>query len=456
MPLVPVAGRPPYGPAVSVLTLTRPLPAAPARPLVRAVLPLAVLVLSVLLVWLRTPASASHVVWIEDGRVFLLDQAQHGLGGTLLKPYAGYLQVVPRVLVALATAIGPLPAYPALLAFLCAVVFGAVAVLVLLCSGAVVEWLPARIALALVAPLAPTLPIEVLGTASCLHLVLLWGAFWLLLARPGSVLGGAGAAIAGAVIALSEVQVFLLAPLILVGVRDRRGWWARGGLLAGLLVCTWSSIGTRSGVSEHADVPSILAGWLVNVPLAVFVPVGAPLTSLAPAFLALAPFAAALVVVLVGGTGPQRVAAIGLAALSVLEFGASVYSNAWSQDMATHSVLQPSFARFLAFWYVSDDLTVPSRYGVVPIMCLLALVVLAAAVVQRRRRGVVPVVLLAGLALVAVLGFSATPLRGTTPDWARSVAAARAVCAAPNPPSSAFVDQRPLDWRFRLPCRFLD
>lgn len=52
--------------------------------------------------WLRRPDSLLNAqFWAEDGGVFFREQVVFGLAGTLIRPYSGYLHVIPRLTAAL-------------------------------------------------------------------------------------------------------------------------------------------------------------------------------------------------------------------------------------------------------------------------------------------------------------------------------------------------------------------
>ena len=147
----------------------------------------------------------------------------------------------------------------------CAVV-GLVGALVVVCSRDVVPWLPARVALGLATALLPALPIEVLGNAANVHWAFLWLAPWLLLAAPRSDREGIGFGVVGLVAALTEIQVAWFLPLALHRWSDRRRWWIRGGVLAGL-----AAEGVATLVAPRSDqldggstVASVAEGYVVD------------------------------------------------------------------------------------------------------------------------------------------------------------------------------------------------
>ncbi len=73
---------------------------------------LAVLVAATLLAWSRLSPVARDTLWAEDATRFLHVDDRDGLGATLLRPYAGYLHVVPRLLAALVLRVADLPHLP--------------------------------------------------------------------------------------------------------------------------------------------------------------------------------------------------------------------------------------------------------------------------------------------------------------------------------------------------------
>ena len=218
------------------------------------------------LAWSRLDPITRRTLWAEDGAVFLTDALYADAFHTLLRPYGGYLHVVPRLVVEVTT-IAAAPARYALVvnALACAVA-GGVAALVYVCSREVTESRLLRSGLAAITVVVPSLPREVLGNTANLHWFFLWLTPWLLLYRPrsrtGSVLLGL-AALAGA---LTEIQMALFVPLAAWRWRDRHGWPVRLGLLVGVAaqIMTLAHAVRPQPTGTPSDARTIVAGYLVN------------------------------------------------------------------------------------------------------------------------------------------------------------------------------------------------
>ncbi len=72
------------------------------RAVVQALAAVLVALAAAALAWWRLGPVTRATTWAEDGGIFLREQLAYGAGDTLLRPYAGYLHLVPRLLVDLA------------------------------------------------------------------------------------------------------------------------------------------------------------------------------------------------------------------------------------------------------------------------------------------------------------------------------------------------------------------
>jgi len=69
----------------------------------RALTVIVVFGVTVALLFARAPdALRAPQFWAEDAVIFWVQQYEHGLLGSLLRPLAGYLHVMPRLIAALA------------------------------------------------------------------------------------------------------------------------------------------------------------------------------------------------------------------------------------------------------------------------------------------------------------------------------------------------------------------
>lgn len=396
--------------------------------------------------WLRLAPLVRETVWAEDGREFLGRQAAAGLWDSLFVPYTGYLQVLPRIVTALAAQLD-LSLYAAAVTALCCLIVGGVTAAVYVFSGSVVQAQWARLLLASITVFAPMAPTEVLGNSANLHWYLLWLTPWLLLYRPRSWAAAALAAVIGLVAGLTEIQMIVFLPLVLVAWRDRRAMLVRAGVLVGLaaqLVCTlvapreippelpntlmdelvgYAALPVLG--SAHTDAGAI-GVWIANQGTLV-------VAALSVLLVALAALAIGL------GTGESRILATALLAGSFV---------LW----ATAGLVNPS-QRFAVF--TADDWPAlhPTRYAVVPSMLFLACLVLTAAALAERRRSTPGAVVVAALVVVALttnLNVEYSE-RQAGPSWPTAISNARQVCAT-DASTPVTVITAPWTWSVVLDC----
>ena len=245
-PVLPGHGRGPGGWWARCLALlgtlfpcppAPPVPsgARPARLAATAVTATAVVAAAGLLLLRQAGVPAWRTMWGEDIYVFLPQALAHPRA-SLLWPYAGYLQLVPRLI---ADGVALLPLSDAALAF---AVTGA-----LIAAGCAVfaghasaghirsRWLRAGLAAGVV--LLPSAVIEVANNGVNAPWYLLFAAFWALLWRPRTMAGRLLAAGLCFAAASSQLLVILFAPLVLARMlvlRRPYEHFATAGWLAGI------------------------------------------------------------------------------------------------------------------------------------------------------------------------------------------------------------------------------
>jgi hypothetical protein len=199
-------------------------------------------------------------IWAEDRTVFLVG----ALAGPrhLFAPYAGYLQLLPR-LIAQLVAFLPLPDAAAAFAITGAVIAAAVALFVFHASAGHIRsaWLRGLLAAAVL--LLPVAPLEIADSGVNTPWYLLFALFWAALWRPrtpgGMALAGAVAFLAGA----STPLALALAPLLIVRVAalpQIREHAVTAGLAAGLLLqlpVIHAAHNSRTG--QHASPRGVLS-----------------------------------------------------------------------------------------------------------------------------------------------------------------------------------------------------
>ena len=227
----------------AALTLLFPLsPPAPPRSRSRAAAIAAGYTLATALgAWVLVERQAGHrpwnTIWAEDGGVFYPGALLHPVA-SLMQPYAGYLQLVPR-LIASAVALLPLRAAAAGFAMAGALVASACAVFVCQASAGHIRTPALRWLLAAGVILLPSALTELSDNGVNTPWYLLFALFWALLWRPRSGRGAALAAVVAFAAASSNALAIVFTPLVvaraiaLPRAREQAasfGWAAGGGL----------------------------------------------------------------------------------------------------------------------------------------------------------------------------------------------------------------------------------
>jgi hypothetical protein len=288
--------------------------------------------------------------------------------------------------------------------------------------------------------------------------------FWILLYRPTSRAGSYLLGVVAALAALTEIQSLFLVPLLLLALRDRRRWPIRVGYLLGaatqvLVTLVWS----RAPAGNPAvGIPSIFYGYLINSVLPLWMPQNSIGPSVAAGGVALSilltvPIVAALVITVIRGSALQRVTAIALAAGSVLVYSASVIDN------------PNSFYDYASFSRAQLETLWLTRYGVVPSMMLIAVLVLGVATAWRptsarreprevriHRPAVVRRVARVGAAgVIAVLLLAQFTPQGTRrssgPAWQPQILSTAQSCET-RPDSAAVNFKETIGWTVTLDC----
>lgn len=142
----------PAGPADRFAALSRA-----ARRGRGALLPLLVGAVATGLAWFRLLPGARNTLWAEDAAVFLTQRLHSGPLVSLVLPYDGYQQLVPRLLTDLATAV-PVPDYARMVTLLCCLVVGLAAAGAAVWTREALQHPATRVLFALVPVLTPSSP----------------------------------------------------------------------------------------------------------------------------------------------------------------------------------------------------------------------------------------------------------------------------------------------------------
>jgi hypothetical protein len=248
---------------VGVLRELFPEPAEPATrrvPRWLSILLLATAVpLGVLVMLVRVSGTpAWDGIYGEDFGIYLVQALQHPW--PLLVGYAGYLQLVPRLIAQFVVYL-PLRDAAATFAIMGALVTVGCALFIFHASAGHVRSVVLRFALALAVVLLPVAQLEIADSGVNSPWYLLFALFWAVLWRPGTRAGMAGAAAVGFFTAASTTMSIVFAPLLLARVialpRLREHavtvGWAAGCLLQAPYVV--SNLGSAQSRAAHPASP---------------------------------------------------------------------------------------------------------------------------------------------------------------------------------------------------------
>lgn len=438
--------------------------------------------------WWRLGPAARGTVWAEDGGIFLRERIALGPVDSLLHPYAGYLHLVPRLLVDLGWAM-PVADYALVLSAGSCAVVGVLAGAVFVCARDVVPSWPFRLLLALLPALLPLAPYEISGNAANLHWFMLFAAPWLFAYRTRSWAGSIAVAVVTVFVVGTELQAVLFLPLLLLAWFPLRTGasgpaWQRAvpvtvvalaGGTAQVVTALTDARMSRPGAPAFADV---VAGWLLQPVAGVWDPdVGAVVRAVvshgwAVVLVPVVFVVAVLLVAVAVGSWRARWMVVALAATSGGVWWAALLANGGATQAWSHPV-------------VALAALPPVRYAAASGLLLLAAAVVAASVLVGSGRAVAGGVasgtgdaapgaaeaasgaggpggaarligVLAGwslvaLVIVATLGNVAPgpTRRSDGPAWAPQIPAAVTECAGDR---ERTVDVRYAPWAAQVPC----
>jgi len=398
-------------------------------------------------------SDSADTMWAEDGQVFLTGAIN---GTPLLEPYAGYLHLAPR-LMASATARMPADLWAIGLTAGCCLAYGVIGVVVYVSTATLPLSLVGRVALALIPVMVPMAPREILANTANLHWFLLWLAPWLFLARPRTWRTSIGLAAVTLVSTLTEIQMLLFAPLLLLWLRDRRRWPIAAAALLGLGAQVLATINhPRQSISGHASTTSLIEGYALQVGGGAFV---SPLDhilgfvsrlGLASSFVFVVPFLVAAATWAVYGPRPRWLAAM-LVAASIAVWTIAFRLNAgppsdWS-TFAPERIL----------------LLEPIRYAAVPAMYLLATAVLALDCLIRRPstnlrshrvRAILGTILGIALTITVILSvdYRGQTRKSAGPEWRTTIGVARGECSHSKNADARVIIAPDPKWSITIPC----
>jgi hypothetical protein len=430
--------------------------------------------------WWRLGPVARGTVWAEDGGIFLRERIALGPVDSLLHPYAGYLHLVPRLLVGLGWAL-PVEDYAHVMSAGACLVVGVLAAAVFVCAREVVPSWPLRVLLALLPALVPLAPYEISGNAANLHWFMLFAAPWLFAYRAQSWWASGAVAALTVFVVCTELQTVLFLPLLLLAwfpLRSGSGSGAGAGaglrawpravpvtvvaLAGGTAQVVTALTDPRTSAPGAPAFVDVVAGWLLQPLAGLWNPdVGAAVRSVAahgwdvvlvPALFLVAVLVAAVSV----GTWRARCIVVAFTAASGGVWWAALLANGGAAQDWAHPVAELAAVP-------------PQRYAAASGLLLLAAAVVAASVLigrrtrsassgpERRPGGATRLVgalagwCVVGLVVVGIVGNVAPgpTRRSDGPVWAAQIPAAVAACDGDR---SRTVEVRKVPWASEVPC----
>ncbi len=401
----------------------------------------------------QTGVVATNTIWAEDGSVFLHDALAKPFGSSVLHLYAGYVQLLPRMLVEVPAAL-PLRDASATISVSGAAVVAALALVVFRASAGHVQCLPLRAILAAAVVLLPVALTELVANLVDLSWFCLFATFWVLLWRPS---GWAGRVVAFAVCfstAGSSLVALLLLPIAamrIVALRRVREHLATAGLLAGLALQA-AGIGLAGGTgvaAGHGPVGSVARAMSLRVGLGWLT--GRHLTQVLfdhyaymPVIASCVLLGALVVTALSIGDLRVRVMVVTGTVTAAVMFGVPVYLR-WGT---------------LFSWSVVGKIDVGARYAVPSILIVASVMLIALDATVRDNARAVPWAVLVALAVsvpIWTVDYRYTNGRTDGPRWDQQVRVAEATCRAPLDVTrqATVALSPPPNWSTQIPCSSL-
>jgi hypothetical protein len=355
------------------------------RPVRAAIELLAVLVATVVMLLRVAHIPAWKLVYAEDNGVFLVGALAHPWD--LLAPFAGYLELVPRIL---GQIVSLLPIWDAarVYAISGALIAAVCALFTYHASEGYIRsrWLRAMLGAALI--LLPLAPIEMADSGVASPWYLLPTAFWALMWRPRTRWGMLAAALIAFAATSSEIVAVIYTPLLVIRVIALPRWREHAvtiGFLLGLLAQVPAIV---SDYARHAHRLQVIGQPLASVKFYfhafILRSVGWHLSWWLQALLGLNGATAVVGVFLLAVlawvliTGDRQVRVFAMLA-TVIGF---------VQVMIVASLRGPPGAGWVAYGVANPTFQPGSRYDAVPVMLLYATVIIAVDAFIRRRGAV--------------------------------------------------------------------
>ncbi|MCL2489265.1 MAG: hypothetical protein FWF36_00820 [Propionibacteriaceae bacterium] len=226
-------------------------------------------VLATLICWLRMGSQERDTLWEEDGSVFTGDWLHRPSPWLIVTPYAGYVNLIPRV-TQLIVQLMPVKYWALLTTAAACVVVGLVCGLAYYCSRWTLTMWSARFGLVLVPALLPLAGVEPLGTVCNLHWWAIFAVFWLIMARPKGRFDMIVLALLAFAFTMSEIMVVFVLPLALWRIFRPEVARQRVVSIVVSVGCVWQVVaylvvGRAPESSVVTPLTVAVKGWLVNV-----------------------------------------------------------------------------------------------------------------------------------------------------------------------------------------------
>ena len=387
----------------------------------------------------QTGTSSWRTIWAEDGSIYFQQAYQHGGGAVLFRGYAGYLQLPTRLLGGMSEFV-PIRQLALYFAVSAEVVSALLAWFVYWASDGWITSRPARVALASLVVLMPVLGSE--NTATITNTIWMFAAvapwaFVALAERPRAVALRSVVAFLAAT-ATTLAAIFIPFAIGYALIRRTRATWivvvafCTGLVVQAAVVLHTNNDRSRLAVRQASKLPELLSVRVFAQYLfgdkgigslwdhQRFLVVMAPVVVLA--FLA---------AVLPGATLRNQLLAGSFVVLAITSFVVPVWGRG-TQSVA----LTGNTARAVGALYPGANRA--PRLSVVPVFLLASAAGLLLAGARRRRSRttprILPLVFVAHIALVTIIGFSSTNLRSHYRSWTPTVDYAyRSHCAGARP-----------------------
>jgi hypothetical protein len=378
-------------------------------------------------------------MWAEDGAVYITDAVHGGWWRTPFRGYAGYVQVLPRLLV-LPVRWLPVSLWAAYCACAAALVTAILAALVHHWSEGWVKHRSLRLVVPALMVLAPVAYQEINADLTNLGWPLLVASVWAVLASQrtrGDVVGRTAVVVATA---LSTTLALLVVPFAIMVLRWRRT--RADAIVTGALV---GAVVVQGGIDLFLEPRPAVASSVSDLPAEVTVRI-AGIAMVGVRWLdrlwrhdgwwfAIASVLAVVAYIALSRPCAQprsRLAVVaGLLALSVALFVVPVWIRGTGELALTPSGVGASGA----------------RYDYVPIVLLVSALVL---LIDEAPRRWLRALFLVQSAVVLITSASLANQREDSPFWADAVTAARATCTPGNGDAAAAI--APEGWFVAVPC----